>query len=44
MKSFNSNFSDVASRDKIAFVQSCWHREIVDALRDSFFTGSCQPR
>ena len=36
MKSFNSNFSDITSRGKIAFVQSCWHREIVDALRDSF--------
>ena len=36
MNSFNSNFSDITSRGKIAFVQSCWHRDIVDALRDSF--------
>ena len=36
MNSFNSNFSDTTSRGKIAFVQACWHRDIVDALRDSF--------
>ena len=36
MNSFNCNFPDITSRGKIAFVQSCWHREIVDALRDSF--------
>lgn len=36
MNSFNSNFCDTSSRTRIAFVQSCWHRDIVDALRDSF--------
>jgi 6,7-dimethyl-8-ribityllumazine synthase len=36
MNSFNPNFSDTTSRGKIAFVQACWHRDIVDALRDSF--------
>ncbi|MEL0047567.1 MAG: 6,7-dimethyl-8-ribityllumazine synthase [Gammaproteobacteria bacterium] len=36
MNSFNSNFSDTTSRTRIAFVQSCWHRDIVDQLRDSF--------
>ena len=36
MNSFNSNFSDITSRGKIAFVQSCWHRDIVDAFCDSF--------
>ena len=36
MNSFNSNFSDITSRGKIALVQSCWHRDIVDAFCDSF--------
>ena len=36
MTTFNSNFSDTAQRGRIAFVQSCWHRDIVDQLRDSF--------
>lgn len=26
----------IAKRDKVAFVQACWHRDIVDRLRDSF--------
>jgi 6,7-dimethyl-8-ribityllumazine synthase len=26
----------VVKRDRIAFVQACWHRDIVDQLRDSF--------
>ncbi|MFT6154368.1 MAG: 6,7-dimethyl-8-ribityllumazine synthase [Bermanella sp.] len=26
----------VVKRDRIAFIQSCWHRDIVDQLRDSF--------
>ena len=36
MNSFDSNFSDTTSRGRLAFVQSCWHRDIVDVLRDSF--------
>jgi len=36
MNSFNANFSEATSRSRIAFVQACWHREIVDQLRDSF--------
>ena len=33
---FNSNTTEIAARDKIALVQSCWHRDIVDEFRDSF--------
>ena len=36
MTSFNSNFSDTTKRDRVAFIQSCWHRDIVDELRDAF--------
>jgi 6,7-dimethyl-8-ribityllumazine synthase len=36
MNPFNANFSETTSRGRIAFVQSCWHRDIVDQLRDSF--------
>jgi 6,7-dimethyl-8-ribityllumazine synthase len=36
MTTFNSNFSDTSERSRIAFVQSCWHRDIVDQLRDAF--------
>ena len=36
MITFNSNFSDTSQRGRIAFVQSCWHRNIVDQLRDAF--------
>ena len=36
MTTFNSNFSDTSQRGRIAFVQSCWHRDIVDQLRDAF--------
>jgi len=36
MTTFNSNFSDTSQRCRIAFVQSCWHRDIVDQLRDAF--------
>ena len=36
MTTFNSKFSDTSQRGRIAFVQSCWHRDIVDQLRDSF--------
>jgi len=35
MKS-SSIYSDIATRGRVAFIQSCWHREIVDRLRDSF--------
>ena len=33
---FDTNFSDIAARGRVAFIQSCWHRDIVDCLRDSF--------
>lgn len=29
---------NIAARDRVAFIQSCWHRDIVDQLRDSFRT------
>lgn len=32
------NPADVTARPKIAFIQSCWHRDIVDQLRDSFIS------
>lgn len=35
---FNSDFSKLTQRNRIAFVQSCWHRDIVDNLRDSFLS------
>jgi 6,7-dimethyl-8-ribityllumazine synthase len=35
MKS-TSNCFDISARDRVAFIQSCWHRDIVDRLRDSF--------
>lgn len=31
-----TNFTQIASRDRVAFIQACWHRDIVDVLRDSF--------
>ena len=39
--SSNDAFIDanqVIQRDRIAFIQSCWHRDIVDQLRDSFLS------
>ena len=33
---FSTNFFDIAARGRVAFIQSCWHRDIVDRLRDSF--------
>ena len=33
---FNSDLSNLARTGRIAFVQSCWHRDIVDKLRDAF--------
>ena len=28
--------SEISKRTKVAFIQACWHRDIVDQLRDSF--------
>ncbi len=36
--SFQSDASKTATRGKIAFIQACWHRDIVDQARDSFVT------
>ena len=36
MTQFNPNLTEIASRNKIALVQACWHRDIVDEFRDSF--------
>ena len=33
-----SAVNNITNRNKVAFVQSCWHRDIVDQLRDSFLT------
>jgi 6,7-dimethyl-8-ribityllumazine synthase len=33
---FGTNFFELAARGRVAFIQSCWHRDIVDRLRDSF--------
>ena len=33
---FLTEAARVARRDRIAFVQSCWHQDIVDQLRDAF--------
>lgn len=33
---FNSDFTRTIQRERIAFIQSCWHRNIVDNLRDAF--------
>jgi len=33
---FIPNQYDIATRNRVAFVQSCWHRDIVDRLRDAF--------
>lgn len=33
-----ANPKQVVARDKIAFIQACWHRDIVDQLRDSFLS------
>lgn len=32
----NNSTPQIASRNRVAFVQACWHREIVDQLRNSF--------
>ena len=36
MNEFRSNFSETRGKHRIAFVQSCWHRDIVDEMRDAF--------
>ena len=36
MTQFNPNISEIANRKKIALVQACWHRDIVDEFRDAF--------
>ena len=36
MTTFRPNFKETAARPRIAFIQSCWHRDIVDELRDAF--------
>lgn len=33
---FNSDYFAIAARDRVAFVYSCWHRDIVERLRDAF--------
>ncbi|MDA0790788.1 MAG: 6,7-dimethyl-8-ribityllumazine synthase [Proteobacteria bacterium] len=33
---FETDIHSTARRDRVAFVQSCWHRDIVDAQRDAF--------
>jgi len=32
----NTTCRDIAKRNRVAFVQACWHRDIVDELRDAF--------
>lgn len=32
----NNTVTSIAKRDRIAFVQACWHKDIVDELRNSF--------
>ena len=34
--SFNSDYFVTAARGRVAFIQSCWHRDIVDEFRDAF--------
>ncbi|MDC0003117.1 6,7-dimethyl-8-ribityllumazine synthase [Porticoccaceae bacterium] len=38
----HSDISKPKVHGRIAFLQSCWHREIVDNLRDSFLTEITQ--
>lgn len=33
---FQFNSSNIAKRERVAFIQSCWHKDIVDQLRDAF--------
>lgn len=36
--STNTTTADAVNQNRIAFIQSCWHRTIVDRCRDSFLT------
>ena len=36
MTTFKSNISETASKPKIALIQACWHRDIVDEFCESF--------
>lgn len=36
MTKFNPNIADIVSRGRVAMVQACWHKDIVDAFRHSF--------
>ncbi len=36
MTQFNPNIADIAARGKIALVQACWHRDIVDEFCNAF--------
>ena len=38
MTTLDSNL-ETAGEDRIAFVQACWHREIVDQARDAFLAS-----
>ena len=33
-----ANVNQILQRQGVAFIQSCWHRDIVDQLRDSFLS------
>ena len=36
--SFDTNLTDIVSRGKVALVQACWHKDIVDEFRDAFIS------
>lgn len=36
MNTSSNTVAQIADRDKVAFVQACWHRDIVDELRNAF--------
>jgi len=38
-QSLSDNFHQTKSGGRIAFVQSCWHKDIVDQCRDAFLDG-----
>jgi len=40
--SFETDITTVAQRDCVAFIQSCWHRDIVDQMRDAFLSEFAQ--
>ena len=39
---FNSDVVKTTQSDRIAFVQACWHREIVDNLRHAFLAETAK--